>query len=160
MNRGMADLEARKNTSLWVDTAPQTDYPPLEPGRHFDVAVLGGGMAGLTTAYLLEAQGASVAVIEADRVAAGVTAYTTAKVSSLHGTIYSTIERKFGADGARVYGEANETAKEWMAALVDEIGIDCDWRRKPAYTYAEDARDVPRVEQEGEGARRARPPAN
>src|SRR4051794_24087243 len=155
----MADLEARKNTSLWVDTAPATDYPPLEPGGHFDVAVLGGGMAGLTTAYLLEQQGASVAVIEAGRVAAGVPAYTTAKVSPLHGTIYSTIERKFGEDGARVYGEANETAKEWMAALVEELAIDCDWRRKPAYTYAEEKRDVAKVEQEVEAARRAGLPA-
>src|SRR3954451_23789268 len=103
MKSGMALLEARKNTSLWVDTTPETSYPPLEPGRHFDVAVLGGGIAGLTTAYLLERQGASVAVVEAERIAAGVTAYTTAKVSSLHGTIYSTIERKFGADGAATY---------------------------------------------------------
>jgi glycine/D-amino acid oxidase-like deaminating enzyme/nitrite reductase/ring-hydroxylating ferredoxin subunit len=159
MNPGMAYMEARKNTSLWMDTAPATDYPPLEPGAHFDVAVLGAGIAGLTTAYLLERQGASVAVIEADRVAAGVTAYTTAKVSSLHGTIYSTVERKFGADGARTYGEANEAAKEWMAALVDELGIDCDWRRKPAFTYAEDESDVAKVQQEVEAAQRAGLPA-
>src|SRR3954462_7694262 len=130
MNRSMAYLEARKNTSLWMDTAPATDYPPLEPGGHFDVAVLGAGIAGLTTAYLLERQGASVAVVEADRIAAGVTAYTTAKVSSLHGTIYSTIEGKFGADGASTYAAANQVAKEWMGARVTELGIDCDWRAK------------------------------
>src|SRR4051812_2791949 len=160
MKSGMALLEARKNTSLWVDTAPATSYPTLEPGRHYDVAVLGGGIAGLTTAYLLQQQGADVAVIEARNVAGGVTAYTTAKVSSLHGTIYSTVERKFGADGARTYGEANEAAKEWMAALVDELGIDCDWRRKPAFTYAEDEGDVAKVEQEVEAARRAGLPAS
>jgi glycine/D-amino acid oxidase-like deaminating enzyme/nitrite reductase/ring-hydroxylating ferredoxin subunit len=151
----MALLEARKNTSLWVDTTPDTDYPPLGPGRHFDVAVLGGGMAGLTTAYLLERQGASVAVIEAGRVAAGVTAYTTAKVSALQGTIYSTIEGKFGAEGARTYAAASQLAKEWMRGRVDELGIDCDWRAKPAYTYAEDASDVAKVEREVEAAGRA-----
>jgi glycine/D-amino acid oxidase-like deaminating enzyme/nitrite reductase/ring-hydroxylating ferredoxin subunit len=155
----MAQLDAKKNTSLWVDTAPETNYPPLEPGRHFDVAVLGGGIAGLTTAYLLEQQGADVAVVEAGRVGAGVTAYTTAKVSSLHGTIYSTVERKFGEDGARTYGEANEAAKEWMGALVDDLAIDCDWRRKPAFTYAEDESDVAKVEQEVEAAQRAGLPA-
>ncbi len=88
MNQDMADLEARKNTSLWVDTAPETSYPPLEPGGHFDVAVLGGGIAGLTAALLLKRDGASVAVVEAGRVGAGVTAYTTAKVTSLHGIQY------------------------------------------------------------------------
>ena len=151
----MAVLEARKNTSLWIDTAERTSYPPLEPGRHFDVAVLGGGIAGLTTAYLLERQGASVAVVEADRVAAGVTAFTTAKVSALQGTIYSTVERKFGEDGARTYAEANQAGKEWMGALVEEVGIDCDWRRKPAYTYAEEGSEVAQVEQEVEAADRA-----
>jgi glycine/D-amino acid oxidase-like deaminating enzyme/nitrite reductase/ring-hydroxylating ferredoxin subunit len=156
----MAKLDARKNTSLWIDTAPTTDYPPLEPGRHFDVAVLGGGIAGLTTAYLLQRDGANVAVLEAGRVGAGVTGYTTAKVTSLHGTVYSSVESKFGADGARVYGEANEAAKEWMAALVEELGIDCDWRRKPAYTYAEDASDRGDVEREVKAAQRAGLPAS
>src|SRR5919199_1133435 len=156
----MAEFDARKNTSLWMDTAPATSYPPLDPGRHFDVAVLGGGIAGLTTAYLLEREGASVAVVEADRIAAGVTAYTTAKVSSLHGTIYSTISSKFGDDGARAYGEANEAGKEWMAALVDELRIDCDWRRKPAFTYAEEDGDRAQVEREVEAAQRAGLPAS
>ncbi|MEA2448899.1 MAG: hypothetical protein QOG63_831, partial [Thermoleophilaceae bacterium] len=156
----MAHLEAKKNTSLWVDTTPTTSYPPLEPGRHFDVAVLGGGIAGLTTAYLLERQGASVAVVEAGRIAAGVTAYTTAKVSSLHGTIYSTIARKHGAGAARTYATANQTAREWMRARVDEHGIECDWRAKPAFTYAEDESDVAKVEQEVEAATAAGLPAS
>jgi glycine/D-amino acid oxidase-like deaminating enzyme/nitrite reductase/ring-hydroxylating ferredoxin subunit len=156
----MTRLDAKKHTSLWIDTAPETSYPPLESGRHFDVAVLGGGIAGLTAAYLLERQGASVAVVEADRVASGVTAYTTAKVSSLHGTAYQTVEQKFGSDGARIYGEANEAAKEWMAALVDELRIDCDWRRKPAFTYAEDTGDRSAIEREVEAAQRAGLPAS
>jgi glycine/D-amino acid oxidase-like deaminating enzyme/nitrite reductase/ring-hydroxylating ferredoxin subunit len=156
----MPHLEAKKSTSLWLDTAPQTDYSPLEPGRHFDVAVLGGGIAGITTAYLLERQGATVALVEAGRIAAGVTAYTTAKVSSLHGTIYSTIGRKHGAEAASTYAAANQLAREWMRARVDELGIDCDWRAKPAFTYAEDASDVAKVEAEVEAAKAAGLPAS
>jgi glycine/D-amino acid oxidase-like deaminating enzyme/nitrite reductase/ring-hydroxylating ferredoxin subunit len=160
MNPGMAQIEAEKNTSLWVDTTPETNYPPLEAGRHYDVAVLGGGIAGLTTAYLLQKQGANVAVIEAGRIASGVTAYTTAKVSALHGTIYSTIESKHGAAAASTYATANQLAKEWMGARVAELGIDCDWRVKPAFTYAEDASDVQKIEQEVEAAKRAGLPAS
>src|SRR3954471_11432671 len=99
-----------KNTSLWVDSAPETSYPALAPGLHVDVAVLGGGIAGLTTALLLKQQGAKVAVVEAGRVGAGFPADTTAKVTSLHGTSYQSIESSFGEDGARTYGEANEAA--------------------------------------------------
>jgi glycine/D-amino acid oxidase-like deaminating enzyme/nitrite reductase/ring-hydroxylating ferredoxin subunit len=148
-----------KNTSLWVDTAPETDYPVLRPGVHVDVAVLGGGIAGLTTALLLKRDGARVAVVEAGRVGGGVTAYTTAKVTSLHGIQYQSVESSFGEDGARAYAEANEAGLERVAQFVDELGIDCDWRRKPAYTYAEDDSDRGKIEDEVEAAVRAGLPA-
>jgi glycine/D-amino acid oxidase-like deaminating enzyme/nitrite reductase/ring-hydroxylating ferredoxin subunit len=144
-----------KNTSLWVDSAPQTDYPALTPGVHVDVAVLGGGIAGLTTALLLKRDGARVAVVEAGRVGAGVTAYTTAKVTSLHGIQYQSVASSFGDDGARAYAEANEAGLERVAAFVDELGIDCDFRRKPAFTYAEDESDRGTIEDEVEAAQRA-----
>src|SRR3954451_19107669 len=140
-------LEGR-NTSLWVETAPESDYPVLKPGIHVDVAVLGGGVAGLTTALLLKRDGAKVAVIEAGRVGGGVTAYTTAKVSSLHGTQYQAVESSFGEDGARAYAEANEAGLAQVAAFVEELGIECDFRRKPAFTYAEGAEDVGKIEEE------------
>src|SRR5436305_4050811 len=144
-----------KNTSLWVDTAPETDYPVLTPGLHVDVAVLGGGIAGLTTALLLKRDGVKVAVVEAGRVGGGVTAYTTAKVTSLHGIQYQSVASSFGDDGASAYAEANEAGLERVADFVDELKIACDFRRKPAYTYAEDKSDVKTIEKEVEAARKA-----
>src|SRR4051794_17889370 len=148
-----------KNTSLWVDSAPETDYPVLRAGVHVDVAVLGGGIAGLTTALLLKRDGHRVAVVEAGRVGAGVTAYTTAKVTSLHGIQYQSVESSFGEEGARVYAEANEAGLERVAQFVDELEIDCDFRRKPAYTYAEDDAHSEKIEAEVEAAVRAGLPA-
>ncbi len=151
----MTTLLEGKNTSLWVDSAPETDYPVLTPGLHVDVAVLGGGLAGLTTALLLKREGANVAVVEAGRVGAGVTAYTTAKVSSLHGIQYQSVESNFGTAGARVYAQANEAGLARIAEFVDQLDIDCDFRRKPAFTYAEDKGDRGKVEREVESAKRA-----
>ncbi|HEX8744084.1 MAG TPA: FAD-dependent oxidoreductase [Thermoleophilaceae bacterium] len=150
----MTNLEG-SNTSLWIATTGQTAYPALDREIHVDVAVLGGGMAGLMTALLLKRDGRRVAVVEAGRVAAGVTAYTTAKVSSLHGIVYQDVESSFGADGARAYAQANEAGIERIGSLVEELGIDCDWRRKPSYTYAEDEQGNRQVQDEVQAAVRA-----
>lgn len=73
-----------KPTSLWLDTTAESDFPPLQNGLTVDVAIIGGGIAGLTAATLLKASGKTVAVLESRRIVQGVTGYTTAKITSLH----------------------------------------------------------------------------
>ena len=144
-----------KATSVWMDTAPHTTYPALTEALTVDVCVIGGGICGLTTAVALKEAGATVALIDSHRVGAGVSGYTTAKVSALQGLIYDEVSSKHGADGARVYAEANVAGLEWIADRVERDGIDCDFRRKPAFTYAEDVADLSDVEKEVEAAREA-----
>jgi glycine/D-amino acid oxidase-like deaminating enzyme/nitrite reductase/ring-hydroxylating ferredoxin subunit len=143
------------NPSLWVETTPDSDFPPLPEGVTVDVAVLGGGIAGITTAVLLKRAGKTVALLDSKRILRGATGYTTAKVTSGHGLIYSHLEKHFGADGARLYAEANQTAIARIADFVDEYGIACDFERKTNYVYAETAGERSRVRQEVEAAGRA-----
>lgn len=154
VSRDVPEL-AGKPTSIWVDSTPETSYSALRRDTTVDVAVLGGGIAGLTAAALLKREGLKVAVIEAGRVGAGVTAYTTAKVTSLHGLQYDSVESSFGEDGARAYAEANEAGLARIAEFVEELGIDCDFRRKPAFTYAEDEQGREQVEREVAAAKKA-----
>ncbi len=119
------------------------------------MVVVGAGITGLTTALLLQQDGARVALVEAGRVCAGVTAFTTGKVTSLHGLIYGPLQEKFGEETARVYGEANEAAVAQVAALVEELGLDCGWERRPNYTYTTDEKTLPAVEREVEAAQQA-----
>jgi glycine/D-amino acid oxidase-like deaminating enzyme/nitrite reductase/ring-hydroxylating ferredoxin subunit len=149
------------NVSYWVATTPETDFPSYPGGGlKVDVAVLGAGITGLTTALLLQQAGASVAVVEAGRVACGVTGYTTAKVTSLHGLTYAKLTSTFGAEGARIYGEANQAGLELIARLVQQLGIDCDFERLPAFTYTEDPQRVSAIEEEVEAAQQAGLPAS
>jgi glycine/D-amino acid oxidase-like deaminating enzyme/nitrite reductase/ring-hydroxylating ferredoxin subunit len=120
-----------------------------------DVAVVGGGIAGLSVAQLLVQDGLDVAVIDAGRVGRGVTAGTTAKLTSLHGLIYAKLESSFGEEGARIYGEANEAGLRHVAATADALGIECHLRRRPNYTYADSPDRLGDIEDEVEAARRA-----
>jgi monoamine oxidase len=80
----MKEPTSGKQLSFWIDTTPRTNYPALQDDTAVDVAILGGGIVGLTAAVLLKRLGKTVAVIEARRVAEGVTGHTTAKVTSQH----------------------------------------------------------------------------
>jgi glycine/D-amino acid oxidase-like deaminating enzyme/nitrite reductase/ring-hydroxylating ferredoxin subunit len=134
--------------SLWLDTAPATDYPALSGDLEVDVAVIGGGIAGLTTALLLRRAGASVAVLEAGRVGTGVTGCSTAKVTALQSTVYSTIRRRHGVEGTEAYAAASRAGVEQLAALVAEESIECAFDRRDAITYAASPAETSSVEKE------------
>ena len=149
----VATTSARE--SLWLDTAPATAYPTLSGELDVDVAVIGGGIAGLTAALLLERDGARVAVLEAARVGSGVTGCTTAKVSALQSTVYSTIRSRHGIDAASVYAMASLAGVEQLASIAAEERIECALERLPAFTFALEPPERSTVAQELEASRAA-----
>src|SRR5215211_8890615 len=155
----MTDPTSGKQLSFWIETTPRTNFPTLQSNTAVDVAVLGGGIVGLTAAVLLKRLGKTVAVIEARRIAEGVTGHTTAKVTSQHKLIYDTLIKDHGEEKARLYAEANEAAIDRIEAFVNEKSIDCDFRRLPAYVYAESREMVPQLEAEVEAAQKVGLPA-
>src|SRR4051794_13907746 len=141
--------------SLWLTTAPTTRHAPLKDDRKVDVAVLGGGITGLTTALLLRRDGASVAVLEAERVGAGVTGTNTAKVSALQQTVYSQIRSRHGDEGLQAYGAASLAGVGEVERLAGGLAIDCGLDRAPAVTYAAEPGQLGTVEREAEACRAA-----
>lgn len=150
----MGSLEER-NQSLWVTTTEPIEYGHLQSPVTVDVAVIGGGISGLTLARLLAAEGVAVAVVEAGHLCAGATGYTTAKVTSLHSLIYAKIERSFGFEAAAVYAAANEAAVTKVAKLAMDDGIDCDLEAAAAYTCTESDDGIADIEAEVDAAQRA-----
>jgi glycine/D-amino acid oxidase-like deaminating enzyme len=134
--------------SLWLDSRDREERAALDRDIGVDVAVIGAGIVGLTTALLLEREGLNVAVLEMRHVGAGASGYNTAKLSSLHGLTYRRLAKSLGRDKARAYGQANEAGIARVFELAGELGIDCDLRRKSNYTYAEDAADLDQVREE------------
>ena len=89
--------------SLWIEESQETNYPSLMNNENADVCVIGGGITGAVTAYLLEKQGINVIVLEKDKVGMGVTAYSTAKLTSQHGLFYKYLKDENGMEFARKY---------------------------------------------------------
>jgi glycine/D-amino acid oxidase-like deaminating enzyme/nitrite reductase/ring-hydroxylating ferredoxin subunit len=141
--------------SFWLATTPETSYPAVADGVRVDVAVVGGGITGITAAILLKRAGKTVALIESKRIVEGATGYTTAKVTAGHGASYTKIRKAFGADGARLYAQANDAALEWIAKLIEANRIDCDFERRTSYVYGESEGEVAQLRQEAEVERQA-----
>jgi glycine/D-amino acid oxidase-like deaminating enzyme/nitrite reductase/ring-hydroxylating ferredoxin subunit len=146
--------------SLWLDTVERAPRPALVQDVHADVCVVGAGITGLSAALELARGGRSVVVLEGRFVGAGASGYNTAKLSSLHGLTYAKLERSLGEDAARSYGQANQRGLERAFELADELGVDCDLRRKPNLTYSESPDDREQLEAEVGAARRAGLPAS
>ena len=141
--------------SLWIESTPETSYSALANGLEVDIAVVGGGITGITAAHLLKRAGKSVAVLDSKRILHGATGYTTAKLTAAHSLSYTTVAKNFGDEGARVYAEANQGALEFIAGLVEELSIDCDFELRANYVYAESSDERQKIEREVEAASRA-----
>ena len=152
-------------TSPWLESARSVpvapdleDVLPIGDGTAVDVdaAVVGAGIAGLSTAIELRERGESVLVLERDRIGAGTTGRSTAKVTSQHGRIYDHLRREFGPRRARQYARVQEEAIDAVEERIDDLGIDCGFERVPSYLYG----DAPEaMEREAEAARAAGLPA-
>ncbi len=153
----MANLDIAQ--SLWIATTPTTNYPSLTKNIAADVVVIGGGITGITTAYLLKQSGLRVTLLEQTRIVQGTSGYTTGKVTSQHTLIYDYLWQTFGQNGAKQYASGQEAAIQLIADLVSKYQIDCDFIRTSAFTYTTLKQNVDLVRKEAETAHKLGLPA-
>jgi glycine/D-amino acid oxidase-like deaminating enzyme len=140
--------------SLWQSRHPRTSPPAgAEVSGKYDVAVVGAGLTGLTTALLLGRAGRSVLVLEADQVGHGTTGRSTAKVSCLQGTQLSTIAGKHSDAVVRQYVEAQREGQAWLERFCADHGVPV--QRRDAITFAHSAGGESRARGELEVAQAA-----
>lgn len=137
-----------QHLSPWIATAPPSGLPPSELPRDADVAVLGAGVVGLTTAVLLQWAGHRVVVVEAGRVGRGVTGHSTVKATVAQGSVLTRISQRLGDDAARVYAQANAAGLRRIRSLADELDVECDLATGPHVVYARGPESVDAVRTE------------
>ncbi|MDQ0230814.1 FAD-dependent oxidoreductase [Metabacillus malikii] len=132
----MTDNMPQKPSSYWQDSANLENYPPLTANIDVDVTIVGGGITGITTAYLLVKSGLKVAILEASTLFNGTTGHTTAKITAQHGLIYDELIQHMGIERAKQYYEANQNALDYVRNIVKQLGISCDLTTEDAIMYA------------------------
>lgn len=134
--------------SVWSESCKFRKREALNKDIKTDVLVIGAGIAGVLTAYMLKQKGREVVVIDAAEIASGNTKNTTAKITSQHDLIYSKLIAEFGEEKARQYAKANELAIKKYKEIIEDKRIECDFEEKPAYVYSLNEIDVLKEEVE------------
>jgi glycine/D-amino acid oxidase-like deaminating enzyme len=156
-----AQLQLPKvQSSYWLKGFLQEAYAPLAHDVEVDVAIIGGGIAGLTTAYLLKQAGLTVAVLEKQTIGHGTTGGTTGKVTTQHGLIYDELISRWGVQGAQVYATACDKALQKIAAVIKQEHIACEWRQEDNYVYTNDSARISKFKKEAEAATKLGLPAS
>ncbi len=139
-----------KTESIWTKKAHSAERFAFSGRKKVQTAVVGGGMAGILTAFYLKEAGREALVLEASHVGSGQTGGTTAKVTAQHGACYSRLIRELGEEKAGLYAAANRRAVEEYRRLVRVKSMDCGWQECAACCYSTMDGDGMRMELEAE----------
>ena len=127
--------DSGSTTSVWMATGEVPAASPLGESTSADVCIVGAGIAGLTTAYMLAREGKSVVVIDDGPIAGGETSRTTAHLVNALDERYYELERLHGENGARLAAESHTEAIDLIEEIITEEKIDCDFERVDGYLF-------------------------
>lgn len=147
--------DSGNTVSSWMTTAEVPNAGPLSENTSADVCVVGAGIAGMTTAYLLSREGRSVVVLDDGPIGGGMTSRTTAHLTYAIDDRYVELERLHGEEGARVAGESHGAAIDRIEAIVKDEKIKCDFERLDGYLFTPPRQSKKILEDELAAAHRA-----
>ncbi len=138
------------NTSSWLNGIDKELFPKLSSNIKTDVVIIGGGIAGITTAYLLAHSGMKVIVIDKESLLSSVTAYTTAFLTRIIDTDTQDLLRGFGTLGTRTILEAGERAIDFVEETVKKENIECEFERTSYIEYATSKKGYQRLKEDAQ----------
>ncbi len=149
-------MEHSGNTqSVWMATATRPDFAPLAQNASADVVIVGAGIAGLSTAYILGREGKSVIVVDSGPIISGETERTTAHLASAMDDRFVELEKMHGIEGSRLAAESHAAAIDRIERIVREEAIDCGFMRVDGYLFEAHRGSIQLLEAELAAARRA-----
>ena len=126
------------NHSYWLDSTPTKEYPQVTNEIKTNVVIVGAGMTGILTAYLLSNYSdLDIVLVDSDKVFHGASGYTTAKITAQHHIIYNKLIHYFGEEQTKLYASANYKAVDFIEKLIRELNINCNFTRLPSFVYTQ-----------------------
>jgi glycine/D-amino acid oxidase-like deaminating enzyme len=123
------------NVPAWFDKMNQTKFDKLTSDISTDVVIVGAGIAGMTTAYLLSKGGRKIALIDDGFIVSGETGRTTAHITNALDDRYYNLEKIHGKLGSRLAAESHTAAINLIESIVTQEGIKCDFERTDGYLF-------------------------
>jgi len=130
-----SEITSGNNIPVWMFKESGQAFEQLAKPMDTDVLVVGGGVAGLMTAYQLLKNGKSVIVVEDGEIGSGETGRTSAHLTYSLDTQYADLESRFGKEKTRLIGDAHKSAIDWIEDVVREENIDCNFKRVDGYLF-------------------------
>lgn len=125
--------------SVWNIDVRRQEFESLKGDIKTDVLIIGGGISGLFSAYMLKKAGIDCVLVEKDKILRGVTSGTTAKITYQHGLIYDKIIKKYGTEKAYLYYKSQKNAFDKIISLAE--GMEVDFEYAPSFVYSLDNRE-------------------
>lgn len=144
-----------QTTSFWTAQNPLASYDSLKLNSNCDVSIIGAGISGLSTAYLLLKAGKSVIVLDQGHVAQGETSRTSAHLSNVLDDHYTDLEELFGQEGAKLAAESHAAAIELIREISESENIDCSFEYVDAYLFNPPNENLLDLQKELEASKRA-----
>jgi len=142
--------------SYWLTAAGEKRYPRLENNLRVDVVVIGGGITGITAAYLLKRAGRTVALVEREQCLRRDTGHTTAHITYVTDLLPSELVKYFGRDDGQAAWDAGLAAMQQIEENIRQEQADCEFRHVPGYLFGslkkDPADDAKSLQQEAEAA--------
>jgi len=152
-NRG--SVTSGENISYWIDSVKPVEYTQLKEDKNTDVLIIGGGLAGITTAYCLLKAGKKIILVEDGLIGSGETGRTTAHLTAALDDRYYDIENIFGEEGSRIAAESHTAAIDWIESTIRNENIECDFERVDGYLFLHPSDKAENLQKEFEATQKA-----
>ncbi len=143
-----------QNKTTWQDHKPLPAFPKLNRDIATDVVIIGGGLAGIMSAYMLAKAGKKVVILEAERVLSGATIYTTAFLTQVYDTDITDSIEMYGAKKTKQIVESHGKAIDAIESIIKAEKIECEFRRCSNYSYCNEEDDFESLKEEYEAMKK------